>query len=217
LLRQVQREPIPALFYEEGTVAVHEDVVRAIMAALYDQSRWISLAFALARAAVDGDSTSLLDLAYPPSDFDPEGEDAEFRNAGIAGVAIDCADSQAPDSLEAFEEISEKLAEEGQLIAPGIPFLRLDCAYWATPARRTPAPVSAAGSAPILVVGTTGDPATPYAWSASLADQLESGVLLTHDGHGHTASFSGVSDCIDEVVTLYLLDLTVPERDTRCD
>jgi len=76
--------------------------------------------------------------------------------------------------------------------------------------------VSGAGAAPILVIGTTGDPATPYRWAEALASQLESGVLVTFEGEGHTAY--GQSPCIDEIVDEYLLDGTVPVEDAaRCE
>jgi TAP-like protein len=76
--------------------------------------------------------------------------------------------------------------------------------------------VTAAGAAPILVVGTTGDLATPYEWAEALAGQMESAVLITHEGSGHTAYRKG-SDCIDDAVDDYLIDGTVPEDGLRCE
>ncbi|PZF79941.1 proteinase [Jiangella anatolica] len=76
-------------------------------------------------------------------------------------------------------------------------------------------PVTAPGADPILVVGTTGDPATPYEWAQSLADQLSSGVLLSYDSTVHTAYLAG-SDCIDAAVDAYLLAGTVPDEGTSC-
>jgi TAP-like protein len=66
------------------------------------------------------------------------------------------------------------------------------------------------------VVGTTGDLATPYEWAESLASQLESGVLLTYEGSGHTAYRKG-STCIDDTVDAYLVEGTVPEVGLRCE
>lgn len=76
-------------------------------------------------------------------------------------------------------------------------------------------PVTAPGADPILVVGTTGDPATPYEWAQALAEQLSSGTLLTYDSTVHTAYLAG-SDCIDAAVDTYLLDGTVPDDGTSC-
>jgi len=80
----------------------------------------------------------------------------------------------------------------------------------------TSRPLRAAGAPPILVIGTTQDPATPYAWAKSLASELQSGVLLTHVGEGHT-SLASPSSCVTDAVTAYLVDLTVPAPNTTCN
>jgi len=82
------------------------------------------------------------------------------------------------------------------------------------PATRTPGPITAAGSPPILVIGTTGDPATPYQWAVSLAGQLQHGVLLTRDGNDHVAYF--YSACVRSAVAAYLVSGTVPAAGTVC-
>jgi pimeloyl-ACP methyl ester carboxylesterase len=68
---------------------------------------------------------------------------------------------------------------------------------------------------PVLVVGTTHDPATPYAQAESLARQLDAGRLLTLDGDGHTAYLRGV-ECVDAAVHAYLLDPATAVDGTRC-
>ena len=83
-----------------------------------------------------------------------------------------------------------------------------------TPAR-SPSEIDAKGAAPIVVVGTTRDPATPYDWAVGLADELDSGVLVTRDGDGHTGYNSG-NDCVDEAVEAYLVEGTVPEDGLTC-
>lgn len=75
--------------------------------------------------------------------------------------------------------------------------------------------ITAEGSGPILVVGTTNDPATPYEWSQALAEQLEGGVLITRVGEGHTGYNKG-NTCVDGAVEAYFLDDTVPEDGLRC-
>lgn len=97
----------------------------------------------------------------------------------------------------------------------GFAWAALNCAYWPTPATGTPHPIEAKGADPILVVGTTKDPATPYKWAQALADQLASGRLLTYDGDGHTAYGRG-SECIDSAINAYLLKGTVPQDGKRC-
>ena len=76
-------------------------------------------------------------------------------------------------------------------------------------------PTTRIGAAPILVIGTTNDPATPYVWAQSLAEQLDSGQLVTYEGEGHTAYAQG-NACIDETVDDYLIDATVPAADPLC-
>jgi pimeloyl-ACP methyl ester carboxylesterase len=97
----------------------------------------------------------------------------------------------------------------GRLGATGV----FGCRHW-PPARHPLERPTAPGAAPILVIGTVHDPATPYAGAVSLADALDSGRLLTWDGDGHTAYHQ--SPCIDHYVDAYLIDLAVPATATRC-
>ncbi len=89
------------------------------------------------------------------------------------------------------------------------------CAGFTARSTETPRPLRGAGAAPIVVIGTTRDPATPYAEAVALADQLESAVLVSRDGDGHTAYNSG-NDCVDEAVEDYLVDGTVPQDGLEC-
>ena len=75
--------------------------------------------------------------------------------------------------------------------------------------------ITAPGAPPILVVSTTGDPATPYEAGVRTAERLESGVLLTYDGDGHTVVANGIG-CVDDIAVAYLVDLEVPEDGTTC-
>ena len=70
------------------------------------------------------------------------------------------------------------------------------CEVWPYPATGVRERITAEGAAPIVVVGTTNDPATPYEWSVSLAEQLSSGVLVTRVGEGHTGYNKG-NACVD--------------------
>jgi hypothetical protein len=66
----------------------------------------------------------------------------------------------------------------------------------------------------VLVISTTGDPATPYQAGVQLSDQLH-GALLTYNGTQHTVALEGHS-CVDDIVTHYLIDLTLPPPGARC-
>ncbi|MGH9057662.1 MAG: alpha/beta hydrolase, partial [Acidimicrobiales bacterium] len=89
-----------------------------------------------------------------------------------------------------------------------------ECSIWPVPATGKIAPIHAAGAPPIVVVGSTGDPITPYRWAQNLASELDHGVLLTRVGDGHTAY--AASSCIRSAVDSYLIDLTLPAAGTRC-
>jgi pimeloyl-ACP methyl ester carboxylesterase len=90
----------------------------------------------------------------------------------------------------------------------------LPCAYW--PVRpAAPVRLRAAGAPPILVVGTTRDPATPFRSAQALARDLKSGVLLGWNGDGHTAYMMG-SSCVDTAVDRYLISLVAPRNGTLC-
>ena len=92
---------------------------------------------------------------------------------------------------------------------------RTVCAQWPVPEVGGLDSYAAEGAAPILVVGTTNDPATPYRWAEQLADTLSSAVLLTYEGEGHTA-YGSSNDCIADTVDAYLLTGAVPADGTRC-
>jgi hypothetical protein len=89
------------------------------------------------------------------------------------------------------------------------------CSQWPIKPKKHAAPIHAKGAAPILVVGTTRDPATPYRQAVALASELDSGVLLSRDGDGHTAYGMG-NACIDNTIDNYLVDGTVPPNGKMC-
>lgn len=93
--------------------------------------------------------------------------------------------------------------------------LKVACSNWPVPTATLPESFGADGAAPIMVIGTTNDPATPYANAQSLAKQLSSGFLVTYQGEGHTIYAQGVP-CIDDTVDAYLISGTVPTADPRC-
>ncbi len=163
--------------------------------------------------ALGGDGSALLGLSDDYTQRHPDG--SYDGNSNEAIYAVNCLDrqdvtgpAQVAAQLPTFERASPTF---GRYIAwSGLP-----CAYWPVPPSGRPAPVAAPGAPPVLVVGTTGDPATPYAWAVSLAEQLDSGVLLTYVGSGHTAYRHG-SSCIDDAVDRYLLEGQPPAAGTRC-
>ncbi len=116
------------------------------------------------------------------------------------------------------ERTDEEVQEEFEEVAPTFGrYLAGEgaCEYWPVEASQTIEDYSAAGAAPIVVIGTTGDPATPYEWAEQLADILDSGVLISYEGEGHTA-YGRSNGCVDDAVDAYLLEGTVPEDGLSC-
>ena len=90
----------------------------------------------------------------------------------------------------------------------------LVCPLWPVKSAPRQPKVDANGAPPIMVIGTTGDPATPYEYAVSMARELRSGVLVTFQGEGHSAY--GQSGCIRTLVVAYLVRNEVPRDGTRC-
>ena len=134
--------------------------------------------------------------------------------------ATTCVDNDwTSDSASTLERLAE-ITEAAPTIGPYITLddyavLDVLCNNWPYPAADFPSDYDAEGAAPILVIGTTNDPATPYVWSQALASQLSSGVLITVEGDGHTA-YNGDNSCVNSVVDEYFLDDTVPDKDPKC-
>src|SRR5690606_3296562 len=103
----------------------------------------------------------------------------------------------------------EELARLAPVYGPQMSYGGTACADWPFEATRERGPIEAKGSAPILVIGTTNDPATPYVWSENLASQLENGHLVTYDGEGHTA-YNKSNACVNDVVDGFFIDDRVP-------
>ena len=120
-----------------------------------------------------------------------------------------------PRDTAPYTALAERVARDSPRFGPAIALSALACASWPVPPAAEPRPVTAPGSPPVLVVGTTSDPATPFAWAEALAGQLEQGVLLTYEGEGHTVYRTGAPGCVLDVVDDYLLTAREPAP-TRC-
>ncbi|WP_436738811.1 alpha/beta hydrolase [Streptomyces sp. BBFR102] len=211
LLKQIDREPLPTA---SGRKLTESHALTGIVSALYSELSWPRLTEALDQAE-RGSGTALLLLADSYNDRDKQGR---YGTQGHAQRAISCADDPGRPTAEEVR----KLLPEFRAISPVFgEFLGWDaagwCHEWPVDGAAEPPGVEAKGAPPVLVVGTTGDPATPYEGARRLADGLgrSVGVLLTHRGEGHGAYGSG-SDCVDRTVDAYLLDATVPKEGKEC-
>ncbi|MEU8890359.1 alpha/beta hydrolase [Streptomyces sp. NPDC048442] len=183
-----------------------------VIAAMYDEGAWPQLSAALT-AAQGGNGNGLLALADSYYERDSHGK---YANLMYANTAVNCLDlppaftspADVKSALPSFEKASPVFGE-------GLAWASLNCASWPVEATGKPHRIEAKGAAPIVVVGTTRDPATPYKWAKALAGQLATGTLLSYDGDGHTAYGRG-SDCIDTTINTYLLEGTPPKEGKQC-
>ncbi|MFH8254713.1 alpha/beta hydrolase [Streptomyces roseolus] len=209
LLAALDRRPL-----EVGDRLLTEGLATTgIAVTLYAESSWPLLTEAL-EAAEAGDGSGLLRLADAYNDRDEKGR---YATQSHSQRAISCADSsERPTAARA-----KALLPEFRRLSPVFgAFLAWDtagwCAGWPVEGEaRTPA-ASAPGADPVLVVGTTGDPATPYEGAERMAEELGEGVgvLVTNKGEGHGAY--GTSPCVTRTVDAYLLDGKVPAYGTTC-
>ncbi|WP_432125555.1 alpha/beta hydrolase [Streptomyces sp. bgisy082] len=207
--RAVDAEPLPT---GERRKLGESLATTGVIAAMYDEGAWPQLREALTQAK-GGRGAGLLALADSYYEREPDGE---YANLMAANAAVNCLDlpaayrgpADAAKAVPSFEKASP-------VFGTGLAWAALNCTYWPSPATGRPHRITAEGAAPILVVGTTRDPATPYKWAESLAGQLSSGTLLTYEGDGHTAYGRG-SDCVDTAINTYLLEGTPPTDGKRC-
>ncbi|MDY0984656.1 alpha/beta hydrolase [Microbacterium sp. CFBP9023] len=195
----------------DGRMLGADSLMTGIIAALYSADSWQYLTQALDEA-LQGDPTTAFFLA----DFYNGRENGTYLdNSSEAFRAYNCMDYPVEDDPAAEAATEKKIADGAPTIAPywNGPD---SCSVWPYPPTGTRGEINAEGAGPILVVGTTNDPATPYEWSESLAQQLEEGVLITRVGEGHTGYNKGNS-CVDSTVEAFLLDDVVPESDVRCE
>jgi pimeloyl-ACP methyl ester carboxylesterase len=183
-----------------------------IASALYNESSWPVLAGALA-AAQAGDGSTLLEFsAFITGRIGPGSYTDEVEQR----IAILCVDFQRMTYDEKVA-LQQRLAVDAPRFGePGVGPAGDPCDFWPVPSLEMPRRITAPESPPILVVGNTGDPATPYQQAVSLAEQLSQGVLLTLQADSHTA-YGGRSFCIDSTVDRYLIDLVPPDDGLTCD
>jgi pimeloyl-ACP methyl ester carboxylesterase len=211
LIASIDEKPLPTQDSGDRQLSVG-NAFYGLVAPLYNKDYWSVLDQAL-ELALNGDGTLLLRLSDL---YESRNDDGTYSdNSAEAIVAINCLDDpysitadQVPDQVPAFEAASPTF---GDVFAWGL----VTCHGVQAKATEKDTTIDAAGAAPIVVVGTTRDPATPYQWAVHLSDQLKSAVLVSRDGDGHTGYNSG-NDCVDEAVESYLVDGTVPQDGLSC-
>jgi pimeloyl-ACP methyl ester carboxylesterase len=209
LLAQAGQTPIPSSKPGETRQATPGVVMTAVQAALYDTASWPQLAQALA-AGQRGDSAGLFSLA---DSYSGRLENGTYSNFADANRAVNCADTKETFKQDEIRALVADWSAKYPLFGAGAAASLDICSVW--DAKRTPLPErDAKGSAPILVVGNSGDPVTPLPGAVDMAKDLESGVLLTWQGQGHTSYPK--TPCITAAVNAYLIDLVAPMDGLTC-
>ena len=206
---RLDRSPLRAV---DGRMLGSSAMFTAIILPLYSQETWpyLSTLFEDVRAGSAEVAFSLADSYYSRD------ENGEFLdNSSEAFIAINCLDYMSTSTRETLQAEAAELATLAPVFGPQMSYGGTSCDEWPFPSTRERTPIAAAGSGPILVVGTTNDPATPYKWAVSLAEQLENGHLVSYDGEGHTA-YNKSNACVNDAVDGYFIDGTVPESDPQC-
>ena len=186
--------------------------VYAVAGFLYSDEWWSYMRQSLA-TAFSGDGTDLLSINDL---FNERNDDGTYAtNATEAIYAINCFDEPSTSTEEQVREYAKTWIKDAPVFGDYLAWGNLSCTIWPV---KDPNPINkfvAQSAAPIVVVGTKYDPATPYKWAIGLSSQLVTSVLLTYEGDGHTAYMRG-SKCIDNEIENYLVDGTVPAKNITC-
>jgi pimeloyl-ACP methyl ester carboxylesterase len=210
LLASIEKNPLKSDSGREVTISA---ALTGIIMPLYGKDWWPTLSQAFADA-LHGDGTTLLELA---DNYNERNQDGSYAsNALEANIAISCLDGRAPSDDKSRAKSNKEILAASAIFGKYWQDSALSCAAWPYPVTKPLKSFRASGSETILVVGTTGDPATPYAEAVSLAnDVLENAQLITFNGEGHTA-YGLSSSCVNNAVDNYFIKHVVPATDPEC-
>ncbi|MGW3285810.1 alpha/beta hydrolase [Streptomyces sp. NPDC001002] len=210
LLKDLDTKPIPGILPRQLTQTA---ATNGIAQSLYSKDFWEYLTEGLEQA-YDGDGRLLMLLS---DSMNGRSENGEYSNISAANIAINCADDKPRYTADFVQEKLPEFRAASPLFGDFLAWGMVSCTDWAVPGAADHPDVSAAGSAPILVVGNTGDPATPYEGARKMVDALGKGVgvELTYKGQGHGA-YDSKNKCVQSAVNGYLLDGKVPAAGTVC-
>ena len=216
-LQAAATDPLPQENPSDGDDRmITESLILVGMASsLYDDvDGWPKLRQAFTESAQNYGDT-FLQLADEYSGRNPDGT---FRSNDFdSGAVIDCLDWKDRRTIEQYKADAKEFAAKAPVFGPYIAFAGVHCRFLPQPStQRAPNTLTEIKTAPIIVIGTIRDPATPYTWSVSLAKIFTGSRLISLDGDGHTGHGRG-SACVDDAVDAYLLTGTLPTSDLSCD
>jgi pimeloyl-ACP methyl ester carboxylesterase len=206
-----QREPRNS----DDRVITEALILVGIASSLYDDvDGWPKLRQAFTESA-EGFGDTFLQLADEYSGRNPDGT---FRSNDFdSGAVIDCLDWRDRRTTEQYTADAKEFADKAPIFGPYIAYAGLHCQFFPQPeSQRVANTTTTITTAPIIVIGTIRDPATPYSWAVSLSKIFKGSSLISLDGDGHTGHGRG-SACVDNAVDAYLLSGTLPPADLVCD
>lgn len=211
LLASLDKQPMRT---DKRETLTQSQALGALFWGMYSRDYWPNLRDALAQAR-RGNGTYLLMLADLSADR--TGPSTYGSNQNSAFYAISCWDSPAAPGAAGLAAAARAWSAQAPVpeMARALAWGNAPCSTWFGHSTVAPAPASSTTDAPILVVGTTNDPATPYPWAVSLSQQLSTARLITYVGDGHTA-FGNGNRCIDSAVNDYFLSGALPAPGQRC-
>ncbi|MDJ0376251.1 alpha/beta hydrolase [Cryobacterium sp. PH31-L1] len=209
LLKSVDASPITA---KDGRQLGGNALLTAIIYPLYQATAWPQLSKML-DTVLHGSAEGAFQFADAYNGRDANGDYTD--NSTESFMAINCIDYPYNADPTVMRAQAADLEAAAPVIGPFMSFGDIGCADWPYKFTGERTEIHAAGAAPILVVGTTNDPATPYVWAQQLAEQLDSGSLVTYTGEGHTA-YNKSNSCVNDAVDSYLVDGIVPASDPQC-
>lgn len=208
LLAALDKTPLTG---SDGRKVGADTMVTAIITPLYSATQWPALTSIFSSVA-----SGKADAALASADsYNNRVNGKYLDNSTEAFTSVNCLDYPVSSSKSQWSADAQALQKTASVFGPYLAYGDVLCNAWPAQSSRTPAPVKAIGSPDILVIGTTGDPATPYQWAVNLAKELPKGHLLTYVGEGHTAYNKG-SMCVNDAVDGFLLSGKVPAADARC-
>ncbi|MFF4896866.1 alpha/beta hydrolase [Streptomyces sp. NPDC001068] len=210
LLADLDKKPIPGILPRRLTETA---ATNGIAQSLYSKDFWEYLTEGL-EEAYDGDGKILMLLS---DSMNGRSQNGEYSNITAANIAINCADEKPRYTADYVQQKLPEFRAASPLFGDYLAWGMVSCTSWAVPGAADHPDVSAPGAAPILVVGNTGDPATPYEGAKKMVDALGKGVgvELTWKGQGHGA-YDSKDKCVQSAVNGYLLQGTVPKAGTVC-
>jgi pimeloyl-ACP methyl ester carboxylesterase len=200
LLFEAKTNPLRS---SNGRLANQSIAITAIAATLYDSGDgWKDLKKMLDQAIVKKDPTAMFQQADDYNNRDSAGN--YYSNQTDVSIVINCLDWKEPRTVEEMTLDRGAFIKAAPIFGPYLYFAGLPCKYWKVEPQLPPMPLKDIDTTPVLVIGVTNDPATPYGWAQDLAKVFVNGKLLTLNGDGHTGHNQG-NDCVDSVVDYYFL------------